>query len=170
MHRVAVNYYHYQRQRITWSNRRRKEEAEEDHEASGRRRNTVTILLEAGVIEPNTALKLNLSAFSAEEQAIIEPEVESNPEVGLAEWTGLGLHKALRWRVDNKVYSATGLIKHILSLHGCGLHALPGPRYWRVPGGKLCRGLLAPRTKTSRTRKPETCDPLKATVVSAKLR
>jgi hypothetical protein len=114
--------------------RRRKEKAEELHEASGRRRNTVTFLLEAGVIEPNTALKLNLSAFSAEEQAIIEPEVESNPEVGLAEWTGLGLHKALRWRVDNKVYSATGLIKHILSLHGCGLHALPGPRYWRVPG------------------------------------
>lgn len=120
--------------------RRRREKAEEVHEASGRRRNTVTILLEAGAIEPGTELKLDLNAFSLEERAIIEPEVQSNPDVGLAEWTGLGLHKALRWRVDSKAYSATGLVKHILSLHGCDLHALPGPVYWRVPEGQTLSG------------------------------
>ncbi len=150
--------------------RRRREKAEEEHEASGRRRNTVTILLEAGAIDPATELRLNLNAFSPEERALIEPEVQSNPDVGLAEWTRLGLRKALRWRVDSKVYSATGLIKHILSLHGCDLHALPGPKYWRVPEGKLYQGLRASLAKTSRMRQPEARGTLTATVVSANLR
>lgn len=86
--------------------RRRREKAEEEHEASGRRRNTVTILLEGNAIEPGTELRLNLDQFSPEERAVIQPEVENNPEMRVAEWTGLGLRKALRWRADGKVYSA----------------------------------------------------------------
>jgi hypothetical protein len=63
--------------------------------------------------------------------------------MGLAEWTGLGLRKVIRWRMDGKDYSATGLVKHILSLHGCDIHPLPGPRYWRVPEGKILSGLAS---------------------------
>ena len=70
--------------------RRRREKAEEGHEASARSRNAVTILLEAKAIEPGTELSLNLGQFSREERAVIEPAVQSNPEVGLAEWTGHG--------------------------------------------------------------------------------
>ena len=116
--------------------RRRREKAEEEHEATGRSRNTVTILLEAGAIEPGTELKLNLSQFSPEERAVIEPAVHGNPNAGLAEWTGLGLRKAIRWRADGKTYSATGLVKHILTLNRCIVHPLPGPRYWKIPDGR----------------------------------
>jgi len=52
--------------------------------------------LEADAIEPGTELRLNLAQFSAEERAALEPEVQSNPDVGLTEWTGMGLLKALR--------------------------------------------------------------------------
>jgi hypothetical protein len=116
--------------------RRRKEKAEEEHGATVRSRNTVTMLLEASVIEPGTALGLNLHQFSAEERAAIEPAVERNPDVGVAEWTEQGLRKALRWRADGEAYSATGLVKHILSLNGCEVHPLPGPKYWTVPDGR----------------------------------
>ncbi len=116
--------------------RRRREKAEEEHEASSRSRNTVTILLEANAIEPGTELRLNLEQFSPEERAVIEPEVQNNPEAGLAEWTGLGLRRAIRWRVDGKLYSATGLVKHMLVLNGCDVHPLPGPRYWKIPDGR----------------------------------
>jgi len=121
--------------------RRRREKAEDEHEASVRSRNAVTILLETGAIEPGTELRLNLSQFSLEERAIIEPELRGNPDVGLAEWTGLGLRKALRWREDGKTYSTTGLTKRILGLHDCEIHALPGPRYWTVPEGSTLSNL-----------------------------
>ena len=123
--------------------RRRREKAEEEHEASGRSRNTVTILLEANAIEPGTELSLNLDRFSPEERARIEPEVQNNPEVGVAEWTGLGLRKAIRWRVDGKTYSATGLVKHILMLNALEVHPLPGPRYWKVPDGRTLSHLVS---------------------------
>ena len=52
--------------------------------------------LEADTIELGTELRLNLAQFSAEERAALEPEVHSNPDVGLAEWIGMGPLKALR--------------------------------------------------------------------------
>lgn len=116
--------------------RRRREKVEEEHEATARSRNTVTMLVEANAIEPGTVRKLNFDQFSPEERAVTEPEVEANPDMGLAEWTGLGLRKALRWRADGKTYSATGLAKHILEVHGCEVHTLAGPRYWKVPDGR----------------------------------
>ena len=76
--------------------RRRREKAEEEHEAPARSRNAVTMLLEAGAIEPGTQFGLNLDQFSPEERTILQPKVQSNPDLGLAEWTGLGLRNALR--------------------------------------------------------------------------
>ena len=67
--------------------------------------------------------------------AILQPEVWSNPDVGLAEWTGLRLRKALRWRIDGKTYSASGLVKRILSQYVHDVDTLPGPRYWKLPDG-----------------------------------
>jgi hypothetical protein len=87
-------------------------------------------------IEPETELSLNLSRFKPEEREAIEPEVRSTPAIARAYWTGLGSRRALRWQHDGKTYSATGLIKHILEIHGCEVHALPGPRYWKVPDGR----------------------------------
>ena len=116
--------------------RRRRERAEEEHEASARRRNTVTILLEANAIEPGTELRLNLEQFSPDERTVVEPAIQTNPGAGVAEWTGLGLRKALRWRADGKTYSATGLVKHVLVLNSLNVHPLPGPRFWMVPDGR----------------------------------
>lgn len=73
----------------------------------------------------------------------IEPKVQSNPEVGLAEWTVMGLRKALRWRVDGKTYSASGLVKHILLLYVHNVDTLPGPRYWKLPDGQTLSDLAS---------------------------
>jgi hypothetical protein len=96
----------------------------------------VTMLLEAGAIESGAELRLNLDQFSPEEREVINRAVQDHPDVGLAEWTGLGIRKALRWRKDGNAYSATGLVKQILDVNGCEVHTLAGPRYWEIPGGQ----------------------------------
>lgn len=117
--------------------RRRKERAEERREASGRRPNVVTELLSAGAIEPGTELTLKLDQFTREEQSLVRPSLESDPVVGLAEWTGLGLRKALSWRKDGKLYSASKLVVRILQEHGARPEddpgSAPGPSFWQVP-------------------------------------
>jgi len=120
--------------------RRRKERAEERREASGRRPNVVTELLAAGAIEPGTELRLKLEQFTREEQDVVRPGLEQEPLVGLAEWTGLGLRKALRWRKDNELYSASLLVVKILQVYGARTEdaprSAPGPRYWQLPDGR----------------------------------
>lgn len=120
--------------------RRRKERAEERREASGRRPNVVTELLTAGVIEPGTELKLKFEQLTKEERKLVGPGLQSDPLVGQAEWTGLGLRKALRWRKDNGLYSATGLLVKILQEHGARPKndpgSAPGPSFWQVPDGR----------------------------------
>lgn len=120
--------------------RRRKERAEERREVSGRRPNVVTELLAAGTIEPGTELRLKLDQFTREEQSLVRPRLEKDPLVGLAEWTGLGLRKALRWRKDNELYSASLLVVKILQVYGARSEDAPGavagPRFWQVPDGR----------------------------------
>ncbi len=120
--------------------RRRREIEEEKREASERRPNVVTELLEAGAIEPGTELKLKLEQFTREEQSLVGPALEEDPRVGRAEWTGLGLRKALRWRKDGGLYSASKLIVKILQEHGVRAESspgsAPGPRFWQVPDGR----------------------------------
>jgi putative transposase len=38
--------------------------------------------------------------------------------------------------VNGKTYSASGLVKHILSLYGHDVDSLAGPRYWKLPDGR----------------------------------
>ena len=116
--------------------RRRREKAEEEREASGRRQNVVTELLSAGAIEPGTELKLRLEAFTQAQREVIESELAHKPEVGVAEWTGLSLSKAVRWREDGKTYSATGLVLRILERYGQRTKSVAGPSYWTVPDGR----------------------------------
>lgn len=120
--------------------RRRKERAEEKREASGRRPNVVTELLTAGAIEPGTKLTLKLDQFTREEQDLVRMGLEKDLHIGLAEWTGLGLRKALRRRKDNELYSASKLIVKILQEHGARSvddpGSAPGPSFWQVPDGR----------------------------------
>lgn len=117
--------------------RRRRERDEEQREASGRRPNIVSELLAADAIEPGTEIRLKLDSFNSEEQDLIKSGLEKNPLIGQAEWTGLGLRKALRWRKDNELYSTTKLVVKILQEHGARPESNPGsahgPRHWRVP-------------------------------------
>lgn len=46
--------------------------------------------------------------------------------MGLAEWTGLGLRKALRWSKGNELYPASNLIVKILQEHGARSEDDPG--------------------------------------------
>ncbi len=116
--------------------RRRRERSEEKREASGRRANVVTTLLAAGAIEPGTELNLKFNAFTQEQRKVIEEGVRRSPNVGVAEWTGLSLGKALRWTEDGSTYSSTGLVRRILKQHGFESYAVAGPTYWTVPDGR----------------------------------
>jgi hypothetical protein len=116
--------------------RRRREKEEEQREASSRRPNVVTELLAASVIEPGTELQLRLDAFTQAQRAAIEEGIQRDPELSVAEWTGLSLNKALRWRKDGNMYSSTGLVLRLLELHGHQSASVPGPQYWTVPDGR----------------------------------
>ena len=81
-------------------------------------------------------MELELAAFTQEERILIEQKVESDPEVGKAEWTGLSSRKAIRWRGDGQEYSASKLVVEILQQEGFDRRAVPGPCYWKVPDGR----------------------------------
>lgn len=115
--------------------RRRREKDEEQREASQRKPNTVIVLLKAGAIEPGTELTLNLDAFTRAERETIEPVVNKEPEVALAEWTGLRPKEALCWRKDGKEYAATRLVAQILEYSGLPAGGINGPRFWKTPSG-----------------------------------
>jgi hypothetical protein len=74
--------------------RRRREKEEERREASERRPNVVTELLTAYAVEPGSELSLKLDSFTGEEQSLIRPNLQKDPLIGPAEWTGISLHKA----------------------------------------------------------------------------
>lgn len=116
--------------------RRRREREEEKREAATRRPNVVMQLLEANEIDPGTELELELDAFTQEERALIAQKVESDPEIGKAEWTGLSSRKAIRWRGDGQEYSASRLVVKILQEQGFERRAVPGPCYWKIPDGR----------------------------------
>jgi hypothetical protein len=116
--------------------RRRREKEEERWEASERRPNVVAELLTADAIEPGSELSLKLDSFSREEQNLIRPNLQKDPLIGRAEWTGISLHKALRWHLNNEYYTATGLVKKILQEYGPRTKRVPEPQYWTVPDGR----------------------------------
>lgn len=116
--------------------RRRRELEEEEREAKTRRRNSVTVLTEAGIIPVGSDVPMNLQAFTPEQRAAVEAHIASSPDFGIAEWTGMGINKALRWRHDGSLYSCSGLIWKILDDLGFNPGSIPGPDYWLAPSGQ----------------------------------
>ena len=94
--------------------RRRRELEEEEREATTRRRNSVAVLSEAGVIPVGGEVPINLQAFTPDQRAAVEQQIAASPDFGMAEWTGLGIREALRWKHDGKLYSCSGLIWKVL--------------------------------------------------------
>jgi hypothetical protein len=107
--------------------RRRREEEEEEREASTRRRNSVTVLTETSALAPGQAVRLNLDAFNADQRPKIERQLEESADYGVADRTGQGIRKALRWRHDQKIYSCSGLIYGMLESLGFVPGSIPGP-------------------------------------------
>ena len=115
--------------------RRRRRAAEEVvRERSTRRRNAATVILEAGAIEAGTELRLHLPALTVEWREQVEKLLADDPSVGIAEWTGVSLRKALRWKRDGEYYSASGLVEAVLTELGFSA-SVPGPQYWVTPDG-----------------------------------
>jgi hypothetical protein len=113
--------------------RRRRELKEEERESSARRRNSVTVLDEAAALAPGTPIVMHLDAFTPEQRMEIERQIEADPAYGLAEWTGLGIRQALRWKADGNLYSCSGLIWKVLDDLGFNPGSVPGPGYWLAP-------------------------------------
>jgi hypothetical protein len=116
--------------------RRRKEQDEEARKSTRRALNSVTLLDQAGVTHPGDKLELKVSQFTAEQRPKVEALVEGDPSIAEAEWTGLGIQRALRWAHDGNEYSCTGITKAILERVGIHLDVIAGPDYWLLPTGR----------------------------------
>lgn len=116
--------------------RRRREQEEEVREATTRRRNSVTVLTEAGVIPVGHDVPMNLNTFTTLQREAVEGRIRQSNDYGVAEWTGLGIRQALRWKHDGELYSCSGLIWNILDELGFGPGSIPGPDYWLTPSGR----------------------------------
>ncbi len=115
--------------------RRRRRAAEEVvRERTTRRRNAATVILESAALAPGTELTLHLPALTAEWREQVEKVLETEPSAGKAEWTGISLRKALKWKRDGSYYSASGLVEALLTELGFSA-SVPGPQYWVTPDG-----------------------------------
>lgn len=121
--------------------RRRRRAAEEGvRERTTRRRNAVTILLENKTLTVGTELRLHLPAFSSEQREQVEKLLSSEPETGIAHWTGKSLLRALEWKRDGEEYSASRLVEALLT--ELGMYApVAGPQYWATVDGKTLAAL-----------------------------
>jgi hypothetical protein len=115
---------------------RRREQEEDERGASTRRRNTVTVLTETNALTPGAEVRLGPHTMPAEWRAGVEALLEAEPEAGIAEWTGLGLRNALRWRRNGKTYSCTGLVYELLAELGIRPTAVAGTDHWLAPTGE----------------------------------
>jgi hypothetical protein len=55
--------------------------------------------------------------------------------IGEAEWTGLSLNQALRWRRDGQLYACSPLITRILGEVGFPRRSVAGPQFWVTEDG-----------------------------------
>ncbi len=115
--------------------RRRREVEEVTREVSTRRRNSVTILLEAGALEPGQPVRLKTDWFIEAREAI-ERVIVSEPSFAEAEWTGISLNQALRWKRDGELYACTPLVLKMLQEVGHPTTSVPGPQCWIISDGR----------------------------------
>ena len=122
--------------------RRQREATEIAREATTRSRNSVTILQEAGALEPGVILELRTSRMGDAEQALRD-RIKQEPLFGEAEWTGLSLNQALRWRYDGALYACTPLVLKLIEDVGYFKKAIAGPQCWVLPDGRTLAELAA---------------------------
>lgn len=97
-----------------------------------RETSAVARLIEAGTLEPGTALEFR--APSAELQAVIEPWLEQ-PARRTATWQD-DSSAPLQWAFDGSNYTPTGLARHILAEAAGRTSPVQGPLYWITANGK----------------------------------
>jgi hypothetical protein len=121
--------------------KRRKRDVEEvTREVTTRRRNSVTILLEAGALEPGETVRLKIDWF-VEAREALERIIANEPLFGEAEWTGISLNQALRWRRDGELYACTRLVLKMLEEVGYPTVSVPGPQCWVIADGRALSDL-----------------------------
>lgn len=133
--------------------RRQREVEETEREVTTRSRNSVTILLEAGALRPGQPLRLNVDRLG-EAQTAIEAAIEQNPLVAQAEWTGLSLNEALRWRRDGNLYACTPIVLQLLKEVGFPRPSIAGPQCWIDENGRSLAELayeIEPRRQADST-------------------
>ena len=123
--------------------RRQRETEEIRREVSTRSRNSVTILLEAGAVVPDTLLRLKLSRLGEDAQAALAAAIGREPAFAEAEWTGLSLNQAVRWRRDGTLYACTTLVLKLLEEVGHPRRSIAGPQCWVTPDGRSLAELAA---------------------------
>ena len=114
--------------------RRRREQGEETRRVARRRTNSVTLLIRAGAVKAGDPIRLNVQALPAAWRPAVEKLIAESPAVGEAEWPGSeSTQKALRWKHDGQLYSASGIARRILMMTNVEHGSLPGPDYWQLP-------------------------------------
>ena len=77
------------------------------------------------------------SGASAAWRPAVEKLIAESPAVGEAEWSGSeSTQKALRWKHDGQLYSASGIARRILMMTNVEPGSLPGPSFWQLPSGR----------------------------------
>ena len=117
--------------------RRRREQGEETRRFARRRANSVTRLNRAGAVKAGDPIRLNVQWLTAAWQPAVEKLIAESPAIGEAEWSGSeNTQKALRWKHDGQLYSASGITRRILTMANVEHGSLPGPDYWQLPSGR----------------------------------
>ena len=106
----------------------------EEDQPRKRSENAVTVLHRSARIPDGTSLEL--SGGTSDEVQVLSPWLAEDPRRGRATWVARGGRQCVRWEVDGRRYSATGLVKHILDqAYGAAVSgSLQGTKYWFVPG------------------------------------
>lgn len=117
--------------------RRRREQGEETRRVARRRPTTVSLLNRAGAVKEGDPIRLNVQWLPAAWRPAVEELIAESAAVGEAEWSGSeNTHKALRWKHDGELYSASGIVHRILTMANVEHGSLPGPDYWQLPSGR----------------------------------
>ncbi len=128
----------------------RPEEREEAAAEQRERRHTVSVvarIVEAELISEGTRLELILEQgqLSHDRRDVVREWLDEDPARGRAAWVNHN-PRCLRWALDGKVYSTSGLaIRIVKEATGDDIEAT-GPQWWRLPDGRALYEVLEDHT------------------------
>lgn len=100
-------------------------------EGRERRENAVSLLVDAGRIDPGT--RLEFRPVTGPERKVVVRWIAADPRRGEATWVN-NRGKPLLWAADGERYSPSGLAKKILNDAGLKTRAVQGPTRWYISG------------------------------------